>query len=178
MHLDADEIRGRARRALTERIAPLRIAATAPLTVEVQDLPGEPEPFDAVIGRPFRPAVPGERWGAPWATRWFRITGEPPAAWDPGRTELVAELGFRHETTGFQLEGLAWSGTGERVKGVHPASRWIPADRVRDADGRILAYLEAAANPVVLEVNDGGVPVGFRPTPLGDPATAGDDPLY
>ncbi len=178
MHIDADEIRGRARRALTERIAASRVAATAPLTVEVQDLPGEPEPFATVTARPYRSAVPGERWGAPWATRWFRITGAIPAGWEGARTEVVAELGFRHEIPGFQLEGLAYTSEGARVKGVHPMSRWIPADRVLDPDGRIVVHLEAAANPVVLEVNDAGIPVAFRPTPLGDPATAGDDPLY
>ncbi|HET6824393.1 MAG TPA: glycoside hydrolase family 38 C-terminal domain-containing protein [Amnibacterium sp.] len=178
MHLDAGEIRGRAARTLEERIGPARISATAPLEVTARDLPGEPQPFAAAADGEFGPVPPGSRWGSPWSTRWFRIRGTVPESWPREETEIVAELGFRSEQTGFQLEGLAYTADGRRVKGVHPASRWIPVERVLDERGRIDLLIEAAANPVVLHVDAGGVPVSFRPTALGDPATAGEDPQY
>ncbi|MGN6741825.1 MAG: alpha-mannosidase [Amnibacterium sp.] len=178
MHVDAEEIRGRARRALDERIGPARAAEAVPLEVTARDVPGEPVPFADALAGPFAPVLPGERWGVPWSTRWFRVRGDLPDGWPLEDTEVVAELGFRPEQTGFQLEGLAYTTDGRRVKGVHPASRWIPADRVRDDRGRIDVLIEAAANPVVLHVNERGVPVSFRPTDLGHPATAGDEPQY
>ncbi|MCU1473107.1 glycoside hydrolase family 38 C-terminal domain-containing protein [Amnibacterium sp.] len=178
MHLDAGETRGRAVRALEERVGPARTAAAVPLEVTARDLPGEPHPFASAVDGPFTAVAPGDRWGSPWSTRWFRIRGSVPEGWPIDETEVVAELGFRAEQTGFQLEGLAYTADGRRVKGVHPASRWIPAEPVLDEHGRIDVLIEAAANPVVLHIGAGGMPVSFRPTPAGDPATAGDDPQY
>ncbi len=178
MHQDAGEIRGRAARTLEERIGPARISATAPLEVTARDLPGEPQPFDAAVGGGFAPVSPGTWWGSPWSTRWFRIRGALPDGWPSEETEIVAELGFRAEQTGFQLEGLAYTADGRRVKGVHPASRWIPVGPVLDEHRRVDLLIEAAANPVVLHAGPDGIPVSFRPTALGDPATAGGEPQY
>ena len=178
MHVDAAEIRGRAARALQERIGPARTPEAVPLTVTARDVPGEPVPFAAALDGAFEPVAAGAWWGSPWSTRWFRVSGTIPEGWPLETVEVVAELGFRAEQTGFQLEGLAYTADGRRVKGVHPASRWIPADRVRTDGGELDLLIEAAANPVVLPVSPNGMPVTFSPTLLGDRATAGHDPQY
>ncbi len=56
------------------------------------------------------------------------------------------------------------------IKGISPFNNATAA--AVDADGRIDVLVEAASNP------DVGSLFTFEPTPVGDPATAGDAPLY
>ena len=68
----------------------------------------------------------GERWGPPWATTWFRFTGEVPATWSGRRVEALIDLGFRLDAPGFQCEGLVHDAKGRPVQGVHPRRHAVP----------------------------------------------------
>ncbi|MFP5322629.1 MAG: alpha-mannosidase, partial [Acidimicrobiia bacterium] len=72
---------------------------------------------------------------------------------------------------GFQSEGLLFrTDGGGPIRGIHPMHQAVPIALVADGDGSLDVLVEAAANPVVA--------TSYRPTHLGDPATAGDDLLY
>jgi alpha-mannosidase len=91
--------------------------------------------------------------------------------------EALFDLGFHDRTPGFQAEGLAFSPTGAPLKAVHPRNHWLPVGPGTGADGKWTCFVEAVAMPIVL----GGRDVEFdrfRPTPLGDVATAGTGPIY
>src|SRR4029450_14076195 len=66
---------------------------------------------------------------------------------------------------GFQAEGLVYRRNGTPVKAINPRTLWV-----RITDSPFDLYVEAAANPTVLD--------DFRPTPIGDVQTAGRAPLY
>lgn len=155
-------------RALHRRVAPLRVTAW--------DAPGEPVlPLEA-LGADYREIELPHRWGAPWSTTWFRVTGEVPGGWlDEGRLprgtrlEVEVDLGFYGPRPGFQAEGLAYLPDGTAIKGIAPRSSYVPwPSPGQDVD----VFIEAAANP------DVAGEYTFRPTPLGDVATAGAEPLY
>ncbi|WP_345217092.1 alpha-mannosidase [Georgenia halophila] len=124
---------------------------------------------------PYTTIQPGQAWGEPWATSWLRLTGTMPTEWAGRRVELLVDVGFSAGRVGFQAEGLAYSSTGRTIKGLNPTSRWIPVDS-GDPGAEVTVFVEAAANPTVLPLNDGVR--DFRPTPLGDPATLPSTPLY
>ena len=111
------------------------------------------------------PFAVGDRWGAPWATTWFTFSGEVPAAWAGRRVEALIDLGFRLDAPGFQCEGLVRDAEGRPVQGIHPRRQAVPVDGA----GPVRLVVEAASNPTFPQ---------FRPSPLGDPATAGDRLLY
>ncbi|MBN9737887.1 MULTISPECIES: glycoside hydrolase family 38 C-terminal domain-containing protein [unclassified Pseudonocardia] len=164
----------RLRRLRHEHLGRARYRATEPLTVEAWEVPGEPVPFDDAVGQRFAPFPAGgghrSAWGRPWGTVWFHATGTVPARWRdvPGtRVEVVVDLGFTGDQPGFQAEATAWSPDGTILKGIEPLNAHVPVD-----GGVVDLYLEAAANPRIAEHG------WFVPTPLGDPGTAGDDPLY
>ncbi len=117
------------------------------------------------------PVAPGHPWGAPWSTWWFEITGEVPVEFAGEVVEVVVDLGFTGEGPGFQAEGLLHDADGVPLKGIHPQNRWHRVSRSAAGGESIHLYLEAAGNPAVMAA-------AFRPTPLGDPATAGSEPLY
>ncbi|MQA06917.1 MAG: alpha-mannosidase, partial [Streptosporangiales bacterium] len=130
--------------------------------------PGEPVPVAAALAAEYAPAAVGDPWGPPWGTTWLRLTGAVPPAWTGRAVEAVVDLGFDIFRTGFQCEGLVYTRAGDVVKGLNPRNAWV---RVADAAAggeQVEYYVEAAANPSI----DGPV------TGLGDPATAGDGPLY
>jgi alpha-mannosidase len=167
--------RARVERYQRERIAPKVYAESIEADVRAWST-AEPVPFAEAVGMTFAPTAPGELWGAPWGTTWFRIEFTRPADWAAGRAELVVDLGFTDAQVGFQAEGLAYDSSGVVIKAVNPRSRWVPVDDLLSATGSATVYVEAAANPCVL-VSEGGE-ILFRPTPLGNPATAGDAPHY
>jgi alpha-mannosidase len=176
VHANAAEIRERAARTLRERLIPRRYRDHAEVEVTAWDAPGEPVAFEIARDAAYRPVPAGERWGAPWSTRWWHVTGALPRDWDPAAAELVCELGFEVGWTGFQLEGLARRADGRALKGLHPRARWVPVDEVAGPDGRFELFIEMAANP---RIGDGAREIGaFAPTPLGSLETAGRDPLY
>ncbi|MCO5970576.1 alpha-mannosidase [Actinoallomurus soli] len=160
----------RVERALRERIRPAVVISSVPLEITVNHLPGEPIPALEAIAGEFVPARAGDRWGPPWGTSWFHVTGRVPAEWSGGRVAFRADLGFSGGP-GFQAEGLVYRPDGVPVKGIEPDNtELLIAERA--AGGEVVDYyLEAAANPPVIEQ-------AFRPTDLGDVRTAPRDPLY
>ncbi|NQY58130.1 MAG: alpha-mannosidase [Ilumatobacteraceae bacterium] len=158
MHDDRRLIEERIDRELWQRVLPLAHPDRRPVEISAGPTLEEQHP----IGR-------GDRWGPPWATTWFRLRGAIPDAWHGRRNEAIIDLGFHPEAAGFQCEGLLIDRHGERnipVQGIHPRRMAVPLD---DATGAIELLVEAASNPMIPQ---------FQPTPMGDPATAPDRPLY
>ncbi|RIX31277.1 alpha-mannosidase [Amnibacterium setariae] len=161
----------RVRRILEERVGPAVVRAAAPVEVSAWHAPGEPVPFAEAVRAEYAPFAVGTPWGAPWSTTWFRLRGAAPAAPAPGlRAELLVDLGFSAGAPGFQAEGLLYTPDGVPVEGLAPRRHSVPGAIA--ADGSVDVLLEAAANPDVLR------DLSFAPTPLGERATAGLEPLY
>ena len=167
MHDDHLLTEQRLRRSLG-RLAPAVYSVRSALDVAAWSAPGEPVPVAEGLRAPYAPVRVGDRWGPPWNTTWFRLTGHAPAEWAGRTVEALIDIGFDADRTGFHAEGLVYRADGSPVKGLNPHTQWV---RVL-ADQPVELYVEAAANPLILA--DGH----FRPTPLGDRTTAGDEPLY
>jgi alpha-mannosidase len=177
MPLDAHAARvlQRTQRFLHERLTPALVAGRVPLAVTAWTAPGEPVPFAEAVRQTYADAPPGTPWGAPWSTTWFRMTGAVPPQWAASEAvrsgrhavELAIDLGFTTTQPGFQAEGLVLRPDGTAVKGLSPRNQAVPW-----ADAAVDVYVEAAGNP------DVGSSTWYGPTPLGDPLTAGTDPLY
>ncbi len=169
MHDDRTLLEGRLSRFFRDHLTAAVHRARAPLTLTAWEVPGEPVPFSEAVGQDFRSFELGTAWGRPWSTLWIHVTGAVPSAWEssPGtQPEVAVDLGF--ETgAGFQAEGLAYRPDGSTIKAVSPYNHHVPVAPGEPVD----FYLEAAANPDVANT-------GFNPTPYGDPATAGNAPLY
>jgi len=182
VHDDSGFVLPRVARFVRERLTPALHRASVPARVAAWTAPGEPVPFGEARRQEYRPIAVGEAWGRPWGTAWFHVTGSVPAQWR--HPELVVDLGFTGAGPGFQAEGTVYAPDGVVLGGIEPRRRAVPlacqqgdtADAERPechpADTRVDLYVEAAANPDMT----GGW--GWAPTPLGDLATAGDDPLY
>ncbi|MEG9492623.1 MULTISPECIES: alpha-mannosidase [Microbacterium] len=171
MH-DTDRlILGRITRLYHEHIVPAVVAESIDLETTAWVAPGEPVPFAEALAGAYAPLPVGAPWGAPWATTWMRVDAAPPAGW-PAAASVVLEvdLGFTRSAPGFQAEGLVWDAGGRIVRAVEPRGSRVPLT-IGPGQSATL-YVEAASNP------DIGGEWGFRPTPLGDRATAGDEPLY
>ena len=172
MHDDIPLTVGRARRVLTERIWPAVYSEAVPLDVAAAALPGEPVPPSEGFALEYAPVEVGTPWGPAWSTTWFRVRGVVPEAWAGRRVELVADLGFDPAMTGFQCEALVYRADGTAVKSLNPRSQWVlVADPAQGGDP-VELYLEAAANPVLLDYQP------FRPTREGDVRTSSTRPLY
>lgn len=171
MHRDDGLLFKRIDRFIRDQVQPRVVTRRTPLTVTRWDVAGEPVPIDEARRGTFVPAGPGEAWGAPWSTTWFRLRGAVPAEYRHGgryAVELLVDLGFTSLRPGFQCEGLVYDGD-TILKGVNPLNTSVPwPDRDRPID----VLVEAAANPDVAGAYD------FRPTRLGSRETAGDEPLY
>ncbi|PZF86518.1 alpha-mannosidase [Jiangella anatolica] len=184
MHDNRALVENRLRRVLNQRLKPAVHRTLAPLTLSVWHVDGgggEPVPpqvalpgGEAVADGRYVPAAAGDRWGPPWGTSWFHVTGEVPAAAAGRRVELVIDLGWADHSPGFQAEGLVYRPDGTVVKGLNPRNTWVPVADPAVGGERIDLYVEAAANPQVLT---GGEMI-FTPTLLGEKATAGTEPLY
>ncbi|WP_405747368.1 glycosyl hydrolase-related protein [Streptomyces sp. NBC_01525] len=172
MHDDRALTEARLARVLDERIRPALYSASVPLEVSAWVAPGEPVPVAEGIAAPHSPVAVGDAWGAPWGTTWFKVTGEVPREWAGRTVEAVLDLGFDERMPGFQCEALVHTPDGTPVKGLNPRNQWVRVGSPVRGGERVEWHLEAASNPVIL----GDPP--FRPTPLGDPETAGDAPLY
>ncbi|CAA9335606.1 MAG: GH38, partial [uncultured Friedmanniella sp.] len=169
MHDDRILLEGRLSRFTTDHLSPAVHRDRAPLTLTAWPVPGEPVPFAEAVQQEFTPIEVGAAWGRPWSTLWIHVTGELPAGWAdvPGTApEVAVDFGFGHGA-GFQAEGLAWTPDGRTIKAVSPYNSHLPVTPGAPVD----FYLECAANPNVGHT-------GFRPTPNGDPATAGTEPIY
>lgn len=129
---------------------------------------GEPVPWATAREAEHTAITLPHAWGPPWGTTWFRLEVDVPEH-EPGELELHVDLGWIGHSPGFHAEALARDDSGKVIKGLHPKNYWLP---IPDAAGRHIFHIEAASNPLLLDVPP------FIPTADGDLATAGTDPLY
>ncbi|HEU5081757.1 MAG TPA: glycoside hydrolase family 38 C-terminal domain-containing protein [Acidimicrobiales bacterium] len=170
MHDDRELAETRVRRTISDRIRPAIHGARLPLEVSAWEVPGEPVPVEAARAADLAPFEIGGRWGKPWGTTWFRMRGRVPDDWAGETVEAIIDFSTG-VGAGFQSEGLLYrTAGGGPIRGIHPMHQAVPIELIADADGCVDVLVEAAANPVVA--------TSYRPTPLGDPATAGDELLY
>ncbi|MER7985571.1 glycoside hydrolase family 38 C-terminal domain-containing protein [Streptomyces noursei] len=172
MHDDRALVEGRLKRVLNERIRPALYPESVPLEVAAWVAPGEPVPVAEGLAARHAPVAVGDAWGAPWATTWFRVRGTVPAAWAGRTVEAVLDLGFDERMPGFQCEALVYLADGTPVKGLNPRNQWVRVGAPVRGGERVEWHLEAASNPVILDVHP------FLPTALGDRETAGSEPQY
>lgn len=172
MHDDPALTTGRAKRVLEERIRPAVHSTAVPLEVTRHELPGEPIPSADGLALPFREDAPGTLWGPAWSTTWFRLRGRIPQEWSGRKVEAVVDLGFDVNMPGFQCEALVYRPDGSPVKSLNPRNQWIPIADVAAGGEELELFLEAAANPVLLDYHP------FLPTQEGDILTASSEPLY
>jgi alpha-mannosidase len=159
VHANRDLIERRIQRELWERVLPLAHPDTRPVTIEAGPDLEHLEPF-----------APRTKWGAPWATTWFRFTGEIPDEWEGRPVEAVIDLGFHPDAAGFQCEGLLVDvredGSFTPLQGIHPRRTNYA---IAAAPGPVTLHLEAASNPTF---------AGYQPSRFGLLETAGERPLY
>ncbi|MEV3912636.1 alpha-mannosidase [Streptomyces canus] len=183
MHNDREVTEQRLARVLNERIRPAVHARSVPLQVEIWNVPGEPVPVSEGLAAPYRPARVGDWWGPAWSTSWFKVSGTIPADWAGETVEAVLDLGFATHSAGFSAEGLVYRPDGTAVKALNPRNTWLPVAERAAGGEDFVAYVEAAANPVVMhtapgELTFGPTSVGGRAPWLGDPAADPGEPLY
>ncbi|MET8830680.1 glycoside hydrolase family 38 C-terminal domain-containing protein [Streptomyces sp. NPDC004610] len=172
MHDDRSLVEGRLKRVLDERIRPAVHPESVPLDVAVWHAPDEPVPVAEGLAAEPEPIAVGARWGAPWGTSWFRVTGTVPEGWAGRTVEAVLDLGFDENMPGFQCEGLVYRPDGTPVKGLNPRNQWVRIGAPVAGGETVTLHIEAASNPVILDYHP------FLPTRLGDKDTAGTDPQY
>ncbi len=172
MHEFQDLTFGRVRRVLEERIRPAIHSRPRPVSIAAHRVSGEPVPVADGLSADYSPVAVGDAWGRAWDTTWFRLTGEIPAEHAGRRVEIVFDLGFDANMTGFQAEGLVYRGDGSPVRSLHPRAQWIPVSRSAEAGAALEFFVEAASNPVLLDY------VPFQPTQEGDWETSSDALLY
>ncbi|MFJ4830668.1 alpha-mannosidase [Streptomyces sp. NPDC088747] len=172
MHDDRTLVEARLKRVLDERIRPAVYPESVPLQVEVWHAPGEPVPVAEGLAAAVEPIEVGARWGAPWGTSWFRVTGTVPKAWAGRTVEALLDLGFDENMPGFQCEGLVYRSDGTPVKGLNPRNQWVRIGAPVEGGEEVRLHIEAASNPVILDYHP------FLPTRLGDKETAGSEPQY
>jgi alpha-mannosidase len=175
VHDDRKLVEDRITRYLTQRVRPALHTARAPLSALAWQAPGEPVPVAEALSVPitaYRPFPIGEPWGGPWSTTWFRFTARIPQEWAGQRVEAVLDLGFDPERgPGGQAEGLVHSTDGRALHGLHPLNRAVLINPSASGGEEVEFLVEAAANPDIDGANG-------RNLHLGDPATAGEEPLY
>lgn len=172
MHDDIELTRGRVRRVLAERIIPAIHTARAAVDLAWHPLDGEPVPPGEGLALAYAPYQIGTPWGPAWGTTWFRVRGTVPAAWAGRRVELLADLGFDPNMTGFQAEALVYRPDGTPVKSLNPRNQYVTITREATGGEAVELYLEAASNPVLLDYHP------FQPTREGDILTSSPRPLY
>ncbi|MER6136332.1 glycoside hydrolase family 38 C-terminal domain-containing protein [Streptomyces sp. NPDC001815] len=172
MHDDRSLVEARLKRVLDERIRPAVYPESVPLEVAVWNAPGEPVPVAEGLAATPSPVAVGDRWGAPWGTSWFRVTGTVPEEWAGRTVEAVLDLGFDENMPGFQCEGLVYRPDGTPVKGLNPRNQWVRIGAPVTGGEEVRLHVEAASNPVILDYHP------FLPTQLGDKETAGSEPQY
>ncbi|MGW7663806.1 alpha-mannosidase [Streptomyces sp. NPDC054756] len=172
MHDDRTLVEARLKRVLDERVRPAVYPESVPLDVAVWHAPDEPVPVAEGLAAPTEPIEAGARWGAPWGTSWFRVTGTVPEAWAGRTVEALLDLGFDENMPGFQCEGLVYRPDGTPVKGLNPRNQWVRVAAPAEGGEEVTLHIEAASNPVILDYHP------FLPTQLGDKETAGSEPQY
>jgi alpha-mannosidase len=173
MHDDRQLIEGRLLRTL-QRIEDAVWSSPVPVDLASWQAPGEPVPVAEGLAAAYEPAHVGQRWGAPWGTTWFRVRAQVPEAHAGRPVDLRLDLGFDPDRTGFHVEGLVYRADGTPVKGLNPRNQWVRVADTAQGGEEVELFVEAASNPLLL----GGGGFDFRPSPLGDPETAGREPRY
>jgi alpha-mannosidase len=173
MHDDRQLIEGRLARTL-QRVEDAVWSAPVEVDLASWEAPGEPVPVREGLAAAYEPAHVGQRWGAPWGTTWFRVRAQVPHAHAGRPVDLRLDLGFDPDRTGFHVEGLVYRGDGSTVKGLNPRNQWVRVADEAVGGEHVELFVEAASNPLLL----GGGGFDFRPSPLGDPLTAGREPRY
>jgi len=168
VHRSLSNLTQRIERTVNQRLVPALYRDVEPVHVEAAHLPGEPVPACEGLAMAYAPFAVGQPWGRAWSTTWFRFTGEVPVRMRGARVELIVDLGFEGAGPGFRSEGLAYTADGTPIKGIEPRTAYVPIARPAAGGERVEVYVEAAANPRF----DGTV------SPLGDPETVPDRPLY
>lgn len=172
MHDGTSLLRARIERLISQRLLPARYRARAAVTLTAWQTAGEPVPFAEATAQAFSPIANGDRWGTPWGTTWFHISGKVPASWqgqEGTSVELITDIGFTDTQTGFQCEGLAYAPDGRVLKAVEPFNRYVRLDQ---ESASVDIFLEAASNPDV--INEWT----FVPTDMGRRETAGSQAQY
>ncbi|MEO8220041.1 MAG: glycoside hydrolase family 38 C-terminal domain-containing protein [Specibacter sp.] len=186
MHDNHDLIENRLQRVLKERIRPSIYTPVAELGMTAWHVDGGlGEPVDPAIALPggdaaaksaagvdYQPFAVGQEWGPAWGTSWIHVTGTVPAQAAGQAVEMVIDLGWDGHSPGFQAEGLAYNPDGSVIKALNPFNSWLPVTKNAQGGEQIDFYLEAAANPLILDHNP------FVPTELGEKSTAGNQPRY
>lgn len=161
----------RAQRLLTDWVTPAVQSHVLVFDVEATEETFESAGLAAATAAPRSPFAVGTAWGLPWHTRWFRLTATVPEGFAGRPLRAHVDLGFRGRGDGFETEALVWM-DGAPVHAIQPDRRTV--DLGTPAAGtRIEMWIEAAATPIIA-----GHVSGYGPTPLGDPATAPQAPLY
>ncbi|TQJ48390.1 glycoside hydrolase family 38 C-terminal domain-containing protein [Phycicoccus sp. SLBN-51] len=173
MHDDRQLIEGRLLRTL-QRIEDAVWSSPVPVDLASWEAPGEPVPVAEGLAAAYEPAHVGQRWGAPWGTTWFRVRVQVPESHAGRPVDLRLDLGFDPDRTGFHVEGLVYRADGTPVKGLNPRNQWVRVADTAKGGEEVELFVEAASNPLLL----GGGGFDFRPSPLGDPETAGREPRY
>ncbi|MFD7499270.1 alpha-mannosidase [Streptomyces sp. NPDC059832] len=138
-------------RVLNQRIRPAVHARTVPVEIAIWSVPGEPVPVADGLAAPYEPVALGHRWGPPWSTSWFRISGRVPQEWAGLRVEAVIDLGFNVTGAGFSAEGLVYRVDGSVVKALNPRNAYIPVADPAVGGEEFTYYVEAAANPNLVD---------------------------
>lgn len=186
MHDNHVLIEGRLRRLLIERLIPSIYTHLMDLDLQAWHVDGgQGEPVSPVVALPggdrataqaagvdYVPFSIGQPWGPAWGTTWFHLTGSVPSIAAGARIELVLDLGWESHSPGFQSEGLVYRPDGTVVKALNPLNAWIPVAESATGSEQIDLYVEASANPLLLEVYP------FLPTERGEKATSGTAPIY
>ncbi|WP_406494574.1 glycosyl hydrolase-related protein [Streptomyces sp. NBC_00846] len=138
-------------RVLNQRIRPAVHARPVPVEIAIWNAPGEPVPVADGLAAPYEPVTLGHRWGPPWSTSWFRISGRVPEEWAGLRVEAVIDLGFNVTGAGFSTEGLVYRPDGSVVKALNPRNAYIPVADPAVGGEDFTYYVEAAANPNLVD---------------------------
>lgn len=182
MHENRDVLIRRVRRTLKERIIPGIYTPVSPLEVRAWRVPrrdgviGEPVPF-AEIPSQFPEFRVGQTWGCAWETTWFKFKANLPASTEldlnHGDTlEARIDLGWLPHSVGFQAEGLVRDLSGHAIKAINPLNQWVPLPQPGDSAQDFEFFVEAAANPILLDVPP------FQPSREGDKLTASVEDIY
>ena len=106
---------------------------------------GEPVPVEVALAASYTSRPGRARWGAPWSTTWFKISGQVPSQWKGMRVEATIDLGFSDRGPGFQAEGFVFTPDGTPVKAVQPMNNWVPVGG--RCTGAWSCFVEAVAMP-------------------------------
>jgi alpha-mannosidase len=158
---------------LAERLRPALYPQRLPMDVGAWHIAGEPVPAEVALRADYAPFTVGEPWGRPWATSWFDVRATVPERWAGRRVEALIDLGSADGpgTLDGRAEGLVHDEHGIPLQGLHPHLGAVLLHRSASGGESVRLLVEAAANPRI----EGGSGAGTR---YGDPATAGDTPLY